>query len=240
MQRKYELSKRKSIRQIRSQTKYLRIINFSHKYFATVFGLFILKMFKDNLDASKSHHSYQWIVGVKAASYALFFIAFQSCTLSFFLNLYEIVLGSKFLTNRLEDLSDRIFELFEDEELTQNQRYMNKMLLQLSSDYNTVLRFQKGMNRHFGRVLKFVFALGCFTVIYPALVLFEKDKKNWLVYFYCCNYISIVLLLGLICLYNNLFLFAVRPYEVLLSRLIIRSPKILTKILTNLFINFFN
>lgn len=208
MQNKYELSKRRSIHQIRSQLKYLTIVNFSHYYFSAVFGLFILKMFYDNL-AFTSHHHYGWIVGVKAVAYALFFIAFQSCTLAFFLNLYEIVLGSKYLTNRLNDLSDRIWQLFDDEALSQNRRYINKMLLQISNDYNTVLRFQRGMNRHFGSVLKFLFALCVFVIIYPALVLFESDKKKLIVYFYCVNYVSLLLLFGLICVYNNLFLFSV-------------------------------
>ena len=209
MQNKYDLSKRRSMLQMRSQRRYLNVVNFMHKYTAALFGLFILKMFFDNLNTSTSHQQYRSIVAVKAVGYALFFIAFQSCALSFFVNLYEFILGANYLRHRLNDLSDELFELTTDEGLAENGLYVKQTMLRIARNYNSVLGFQQAIERHVSSTLKFVFAAMLFTVIYPALVLFESDKKQLIVYFYCMNYLSLVLLFGLVIIFTSTFYSAV-------------------------------
>ena len=197
MQREFHLSKRRSKGQIDLQIKFLRLVSILNNFYILAFGLFFMKMAYDNI---KSMAVFQFtcylevVISIKIICYTVFFISFQSSTLRVLIvMIYEPIVSCNYLTNRLNDQIDQISNLFLNKKFS-NSKYLNKKVLNVIENYIQIIESQKHMNRHFDQTLQFFACCLLFFILYPALILFEQDKKQLTIYFYLINYFFIFII----------------------------------------------
>lgn len=204
MQTKFKMSKIRSVNQLKIQKKYMNIAFLTSIYFNVSFGLFILKLAYDNLKSTFKFDSLfidTFIILVKIVFFILFLIAFNKVTLSTFVTFLEMILASRFLSNRLDDLTDQILNLFSNNQFMKKS-LLNRKISNFSKDYNSLLITRSKIRKHFNKTLSFLNIILIFDIIYPALIIFEPDKKKLELVFYATNYVCINLMFGSI-VYNN-------------------------------------
>ena len=194
MKKEFHLSKRKSKVQINHQLKWLRFVSIFYYSCIWAFLLFFMKMAYDNIKSTTVFQFtcyFEVVILIKFICYTVFFISFQSSGLRVFIVIfYEAIVSCNYLTNRLNDQIDQIFNLFLKKKFP-NSKYINKKVLNLIENYIQIIESQKHMNRHFDQTLQFFACFPLFFILYSALILFEPDKKQLTTYFYLFNYISI-------------------------------------------------
>lgn len=221
----YRLSESRTKNQIELQLKLITFVRVFCTYFSISFFLFFLKMIYDNVLFTTKFESsflYYTIVMIKVAGYLAFYISFASSTLNVFISFYEVMLGCQFLSNRLDDLNDRILDLFSTKKKRGN-RFLNNEIAILSLSYNKIFRLQAQMNRHFDEATIFPLVVLIFGIVYPALVIFEPrpDENKLRLGFYLINHTALNALVFIIVYYNTKFMNS--------NRIFVRSLLFLSK-----------
>lgn len=208
MQTKYMLSEKRSKNQISNQLKFLKMANLSSKFLSFLFGLFIIKMINDNLNRSiKFNNLYlnYFVITIKLIGYLFFLIVIVKYLLTVTLCFSELILSCLFLSNRLDDLTDELFELFSADEF-KKRKSINQKILKFCQNYDTILKIRFKMEQHFDKTLNFLIVFFIFCIIYPTLIILDQNSKKMLTIFYASNYISLLFYLYSLTYFNSKFL----------------------------------
>lgn len=208
---KYSLNQNRSRDQIKMQSRFLIFVRVFHKFLSVTFGLFILKLAYENVQATKQFEVpslFNLVVLIKVISYFAFLASFQSCLCTIFVPIYEVILSSHYLSHRLDALTEQVFHLFSSRRSLANQKSLARKISLITRNYNQVLRNQKEMDGHFFDSLVFPPVMLVYCLVYPALIIFEPrpDKKLPYIIFYVINYVIIELTLGVLTHYMTRFL----------------------------------
>lgn len=231
MQEKFALSEKRSKNQIKYQRKFLKIIKLCHRYFAVVFFVFIFRTAVENIVNTASFGVlYYYVIIAKLIIYIAFIYGDQSCIMRSFINYYEFMLACYYLKNRIDDCLDQIFQMLSDSKLD-DPRYCHKRILNLTTNYNSILKIQQHMNRHFATTMMFLSCSIVILIFYPALILFDANRTKLMAFFYSTNYLFIVSTFVVVFHFNTMFLLAVSRLFLVISRAL--------KLSFNLFFFFF-
>ena len=180
MYTKYHLSELKSKDQIKFQLKIFKFVNLICKFYIFTIGLLFAKNCYDIVkNTSFTLIWLDYLVNfIKILSSVWFFISFSSIVMRFLVYFSEILICSKYLSNRLDDQLDEMTKLFKKDRILINRKYINNKFIDLINNYNLIIRDHSFFNTHFNETMTSLIALLIFTVLYPALVLNEPDKKG--------------------------------------------------------------
>ena len=224
LQEKYNLTKQHADSIVRLQNNFFRIISFYDRFFLLLFGMLNLKSFYENAIQTLV----PGLTPLKFISYALIVLLVKSCIVRITLNLAEITAGCLFLSSQLEEIADRILKLstkiFKDDfpvhdrsssnkasysrmkSVLSKDQYMNNQIEQIIKNYNLIIINQNQMNQHSWKTLSFLNELIVFTVIFPSLILFDRNRNLFYIVFYSTNYIFIFFLFYIIVHFNSIYL----------------------------------
>ena len=129
----------------------------------------------------------------------LYFSLFTSVNRIALLSL-EISVASIFLANCLDSLKEKIQRYIRSKwfavenslprkvkELKNQEQFKSSL-----DDYNFIIVLQRNINHHFSKTLYFTIFILMFTVIFPALILFQQKDKIVLKIFFAINYVMIL------------------------------------------------
>ena len=204
LQRKHSLDKSRSENQIKMQSIFLLLVQVLHKWSGLGFGLFILKFAYENvmLTQFRSPAFFYSLLLIKLIGYCAFLVSFQSCLCTILVTVYEVILSSNYLANRLDVLTDQIFELIASRR--PEEKRLLKMGSQLCKHYNRVLQDHRHISRHFMDSHDFPAVLVAYFVVWPALIIFEPApaEKLPIIVFYVTNHLIVTVAFSVIVYYN--------------------------------------
>ena len=122
MNNKYKLSKLRSKNQLEFQANYFKYALTLAKYYSITFGIMIIKTgYESTLRTSTNFNFLNYFINlIKMIFSLLFFVSFASMSYRYLINMGEFMICCKYLTNKLDDKSDKILNLFK------NEKYSNK------------------------------------------------------------------------------------------------------------------
>ena len=210
MQEQFHLSERGAKRQVQFQRQFVPIMNAGFLLYSLVSASFVLYLFLDNLDASFGALFYAQLV-----LYLLLFLVLRSSVTRILLNCFEIILGTFYLTNRLNKLKTTNLGLSRHlskneqnatEQKSESQKHLQLQVLSVLNEYNEIVTAQKYMNLHADKSLTIFIVILVFSVVYPSLLLFDENQSIASIVFYVANYVCVLIFLYPITHFNERFL----------------------------------
>ena len=139
-----------------------------------------------------------------------------------------MILGCLFLSSQLEKTADKLLRLsskiFKTNFLNHsenssnksncsklknsfyNNQYVNNKIEKIIKNYNIIITNQDQMNQHTWKTFLHLNELFVFIVLFPSLVLFDRNRNLFYIVFYSTNYIFIIILFYLIVYFNSIYL----------------------------------
>ena len=208
MKNKFHLTRLGSKNQVRFQESiFIPMMNIGYVVYSIVLALFVIYLFFENSDFSYGYLFYFQLV----FSLLLFHVLRKSVT-RILLNCLEIILGTFYLTNRLNKLNFLNIELAKHissrcqinaTRKKADQKFVNLKIWRILNEYNFVVTSQSYMNLHAHKTLSIFIIILMFSVIYPSLLLFDENKSIVSIVFYISNYVCILFFLYPIVHFNN-------------------------------------
>lgn len=220
MSKEYFLSKGRSEAQCEFQRTAFKKMEYFQIYFSSFYTIFLFKMIYVNvrttfalfdgldfcLDKREICLILVWfLIAIKLIVFSLFYLVFYQSCFRFPICFYEYMASVTYLSNRLDDLSDKISQLFTSEKY-KDKEYLDILILNLSKNYSSILHKKTVFNRHFNIILIWHLNLIIFSIIYLSIVIFEDPKRKLIRMFNLADYFSVMFFLCLLTYYNFRFL----------------------------------
>ena len=223
LQEKYNLTKQHADSIVRLQNIFFRIIRFYDRTLVLLFGVLNIKSFFENA----SQTLFPSLIPLKFISYALIILIVKTCIARISLNLSELTVGCLFLSSQIDEITDEMLKLSKmfkndlnfgnhtgnfsskssySKNVPYRNQYLNNQMEEIIKNYNLIITNQNQMNRHTWKTLSYLNELLAFIVLFPSLILFDRNRNLFYIVLYSANYFFMILLFYLIVHFNSIYL----------------------------------